>query len=222
MLHSGSRWPYLRTLDQAGKLARDKHSSLIRKSVNYGSKKFYSTGPRFNYKPFTAVKYSTVVSQSVRQILSFQHKSIIFERGTLKTPLLPWVPFIRLVRQWMTERHTSLSHKGINYHLEKSFTLIVSVLKERNFHLDSGCRPYKLFQGLIQTLFCKLDRFRTAGKKVDSTKRSSLRRKSKVNESYCKNCRVSSWCQCYEITTVSILKYLHFLKLKYHCKLPHY
>ncbi len=27
------------------RLARDKHSSLLRKSVNYGSKKFYSTGP---------------------------------------------------------------------------------------------------------------------------------------------------------------------------------
>jgi len=26
-------------------LARDKHSSLLRKSVNYGRKKFYSTGP---------------------------------------------------------------------------------------------------------------------------------------------------------------------------------
>ncbi len=27
-------------------LARDKHSSLLRKSVNYGRKKFYSIGPR--------------------------------------------------------------------------------------------------------------------------------------------------------------------------------
>jgi hypothetical protein len=27
------------------RLANDKHSSLIRSSVNYGSKKFYSTGP---------------------------------------------------------------------------------------------------------------------------------------------------------------------------------
>jgi hypothetical protein len=27
------------------RLARDKHSSLLRKSVNYGRKKFYSTGP---------------------------------------------------------------------------------------------------------------------------------------------------------------------------------
>jgi hypothetical protein len=28
------------------RLARDKHSSLLRKSVHYGGKKFYSTGPR--------------------------------------------------------------------------------------------------------------------------------------------------------------------------------
>jgi hypothetical protein len=28
------------------KLARDKHSSLLRISVNYGRKKFYKTGPR--------------------------------------------------------------------------------------------------------------------------------------------------------------------------------
>jgi hypothetical protein len=28
------------------RLARDKHSSLLRKSVNYGRKKDYSTGPR--------------------------------------------------------------------------------------------------------------------------------------------------------------------------------
>ena len=28
------------------RLARDKHSSLLRKSVNYGHKKFYNTSPR--------------------------------------------------------------------------------------------------------------------------------------------------------------------------------
>jgi hypothetical protein len=28
------------------RLARDKHSSLLRKSVNYGQKKFYNIGPR--------------------------------------------------------------------------------------------------------------------------------------------------------------------------------
>ncbi len=29
-----------------GRLARDKHSSLLRKSVNYGRNKFYITGPK--------------------------------------------------------------------------------------------------------------------------------------------------------------------------------
>ncbi len=39
-------WPYPQTLDQPGKgLARDKHSSLLQKSVNYVRKKFYTTGP---------------------------------------------------------------------------------------------------------------------------------------------------------------------------------
>ncbi len=33
------------TLDQAGKFARDKHSSLLRKDVNYDRKKFYNIGP---------------------------------------------------------------------------------------------------------------------------------------------------------------------------------
>jgi hypothetical protein len=32
-------------LTRLERLARDKHSSLLRKSVNYGRKKFYSTGP---------------------------------------------------------------------------------------------------------------------------------------------------------------------------------
>ncbi len=35
MLHSGRLWPYLN---------RDKHSSLLRKPINYDRKKFYSAG----------------------------------------------------------------------------------------------------------------------------------------------------------------------------------
>ncbi len=46
MLHSGRCWPYLQTLTRLEMLARDKHSSLLQKSVNYDCKKFYSTGPR--------------------------------------------------------------------------------------------------------------------------------------------------------------------------------
>jgi hypothetical protein len=33
------------------RLARDKHASLLRKSVNYVRKKFYSTGPGFKWLP---------------------------------------------------------------------------------------------------------------------------------------------------------------------------
>jgi hypothetical protein len=33
-------WPYQRTLDLAGKAARDKHSSLLRKFVNYRQESF--------------------------------------------------------------------------------------------------------------------------------------------------------------------------------------
>jgi hypothetical protein len=54
------------------KLAKDKHSILLRKSVNYGRKKFYSTGPRteqtefFSCLPFGigVVKLFTVVNHA--------------------------------------------------------------------------------------------------------------------------------------------------------------
>jgi hypothetical protein len=60
VLHSwvGS-WPNWLTLDQAGKLARDKHSSLLRKYVNYREKKFYNIGrwkvlhSRVGYWPYS-------------------------------------------------------------------------------------------------------------------------------------------------------------------------
>jgi len=44
VLHSGWLPPYPQTLDKAEKACRDKHSSLLRKSVNYGCKMFYNTG----------------------------------------------------------------------------------------------------------------------------------------------------------------------------------
>jgi hypothetical protein len=44
-LHSGRLRPYPQTLDSAGKAARDKYSSLLTKSINYGQKKVYRTGP---------------------------------------------------------------------------------------------------------------------------------------------------------------------------------
>ncbi len=35
-------WPFLQTLVKDGKADRDKRSSLLRKFVNYGRKKFYN------------------------------------------------------------------------------------------------------------------------------------------------------------------------------------
>jgi hypothetical protein len=61
----------------AGKLARDKHSSLLRKSVNYDRKKFYSTGPwGFCYKTFTEVTNNEVLA-----IASQFQPSLIFVAG---------------------------------------------------------------------------------------------------------------------------------------------
>ena len=42
------------------RLAKDKHSSLLKKSINYGRKKFYSTGPRLAYsvmRQFIRIKF---------------------------------------------------------------------------------------------------------------------------------------------------------------------
>jgi hypothetical protein len=39
-------WPSLKHYTRLENLARDKYSSGLQKSVNYGRNKFYSTGPR--------------------------------------------------------------------------------------------------------------------------------------------------------------------------------
>jgi hypothetical protein len=53
VLHSGRIWPYPQTSTRLEKLARDKHSSLLRKAIKYGQKKFYNIGPwRKSYKTF--------------------------------------------------------------------------------------------------------------------------------------------------------------------------
>ncbi len=44
---SSLAWKHLTRLE---KLAMDKHSSLLQKSVNYGGNKFYSTGPGVSCK----------------------------------------------------------------------------------------------------------------------------------------------------------------------------
>jgi hypothetical protein len=50
VLHLVRLQPYPQTLDQAGKLARDKHSSLFKKVVTYGRKKFYNIGHGKHYQ----------------------------------------------------------------------------------------------------------------------------------------------------------------------------
>ncbi len=52
ILHSrvGS-WPYHKHQTRPAILAWDKHSSLLRKSVNHGQKKFYNIGPRSDISP---------------------------------------------------------------------------------------------------------------------------------------------------------------------------
>jgi hypothetical protein len=49
----------LQTLDLAGK-ACQRHSSLLRKHVNYGRKKFYSTGPCKTFFGVILVNYGNI------------------------------------------------------------------------------------------------------------------------------------------------------------------
>ncbi len=46
-----SSWSYQQTLDQTEKLAIDKHSSLLRKFVNYGQKSFLTFLPGLRGDP---------------------------------------------------------------------------------------------------------------------------------------------------------------------------
>jgi hypothetical protein len=48
VLHSGRLQPYPQSLHRLERLARDKHSNLSPKFVNYGQKKFYNIGPWFH------------------------------------------------------------------------------------------------------------------------------------------------------------------------------
>ncbi len=83
MLHSGRLWPYTQTLDQAGKLARDKHCSLLRKTVNCGCKKFYKISPcGLICKTFYGCnKFSIVISWSVGHCQFLPPLPDIFRQG---------------------------------------------------------------------------------------------------------------------------------------------
>jgi len=49
------------------RLARDKHSSLLQKYVNYGHKKFYNTGPGM-FRNFYLVKFPKIVKCSATTV----------------------------------------------------------------------------------------------------------------------------------------------------------
>ncbi len=68
-----------------GKLVRDKHSRLLRKSVNYGRNKFYSTGPWYNIglepaKEESALSCSTQVGFTICFRLNFNISSWLVTR----------------------------------------------------------------------------------------------------------------------------------------------
>ncbi len=60
-------------LTRLERLARGKHSSLLRKSVNYGRNKFYSTGPKAGERfdeTFSCVTYVNISVGRVQTIFS--------------------------------------------------------------------------------------------------------------------------------------------------------
>ncbi len=64
MFHLGRLQPHSRTFIQLEKLAKDKHSSLLQKFVNYGQKKFYNIGP--SYTPVLDSNMSITVTYGDR------------------------------------------------------------------------------------------------------------------------------------------------------------
>ncbi len=57
VLLSGKLWPNPQIPDQAGKTFKRQHSSLLRKLVNYGRKKFYNIGPCCRYWKEVLLRY---------------------------------------------------------------------------------------------------------------------------------------------------------------------
>jgi hypothetical protein len=56
--------------------ARGKHSSLLRKSVNYGRKKFYNTGP-------WGLNYKTLRISNLRENVRFRNKLMTLARANI-------------------------------------------------------------------------------------------------------------------------------------------
>ncbi len=76
VLHSGeSSWPHPPTLDKAGKACQG-HSSLIRKSVNYGQKSFITLAPGVGKESDTNARFEplTFCSTSASHQASLHYK----------------------------------------------------------------------------------------------------------------------------------------------------
>jgi hypothetical protein len=78
VLHSGKLQPHPQTLHKA---AVDKHSSLLQKFVNYGRKKFYSTGPRCHCQ-YLQIVLQTCLDDS-QGIVAVYYKCVVRYRSTL-------------------------------------------------------------------------------------------------------------------------------------------
>jgi hypothetical protein len=85
--------------------AREKHSSLLRKSVNYGRKKSYNVCPRWGlyYKSFYACnKFSAVVSWCVLYCPNHFHPSLIFAGNSWSLPKRsPWDTTLTHTLSWL-------------------------------------------------------------------------------------------------------------------------
>ncbi len=92
------------------RLARDKHSSLIRKSVNYGCKKFYGTGPWPFQSSLMFASKAKSLPQSVAPEKCF---ALVGSDFTLKLQ----TRLKRLAR----DRHFSLQQTFINYDCKKFY-----------------------------------------------------------------------------------------------------
>ncbi len=71
---------YLQTIDQAGRLAKDKHSIVVQKFVNYGQKKFHDIGPlcyRLQYMLLIFPKLLKIKNLWQLEIVIFLHKYFV-------------------------------------------------------------------------------------------------------------------------------------------------
>ncbi len=101
MLYSRVRsWPYPQTKTKLERPTREKHSSLIWKTVNYDSKKFYNTGPRSNgekrqLESFVHTKRAEI-DDLLRQTKNAEEKAkkAMVDAGRLVTTLLNFNLFV--------------------------------------------------------------------------------------------------------------------------------